>query len=110
MSSHSLTPVEKAAYFETRQPAVYGVCAVLLILGNAAVPLRIWAQWRVHHKPLMEDYFLATALVSLWYDYVLLGMLTDIDMCQYRDDYNDDSNNLRIRAPHLARRGAGPEP
>ncbi|KAJ5591914.1 uncharacterized protein N7459_002283 [Penicillium hispanicum] len=63
MPSTQLTAAELAAWSDTRQPAIYVVCALLLVLGNASVPLRIWAQWRIHKKVIMEDYFLIAALI-----------------------------------------------
>ncbi|KAJ6005141.1 hypothetical protein N7540_012940 [Penicillium herquei] len=59
----SLTSTELEEWPQSRQPAIYGVCAVMLLLGNLAVPMRIWAQWKVHRKTFMEDYFLVAALL-----------------------------------------------
>lgn len=64
MPSQSLTSAELAAWPDTRQPTIYGICALMLLLGNTSVPLRLWAQWKVHKQTFMEDYFLIAALVS----------------------------------------------
>ncbi|KAJ5993048.1 hypothetical protein N7451_008772 [Penicillium sp. IBT 35674x] len=63
MSSQSLTSAELAAWSDTRQPTIYGICALMLLLGNTSVPLRIWAQWKVHKQTFTEDYFLIAAVI-----------------------------------------------
>ncbi|KAJ5280914.1 hypothetical protein N7478_006286 [Penicillium angulare] len=61
--SSSLTTEQLEEWPQSKRPAIYGVCAVMLILGNASVPLRIWAQWKIHRRTFMEDYFLFAALL-----------------------------------------------
>lgn len=58
-----LTAEQLAAWSQSRQPAIVGVCVTLLVVGNVSMLLRIWAQCRIHKRPLLEDYCLIAALV-----------------------------------------------
>ncbi|PYH44043.1 uncharacterized protein BP01DRAFT_343296 [Aspergillus saccharolyticus JOP 1030-1] len=62
-ASSSLTAAQEAAWSQSRQPAILGVVITMLILGNISVPMRFWAQWRIHKRILLEDYCLVVALV-----------------------------------------------
>jgi hypothetical protein len=59
----ALTAAQLAAWDETLQPAIYGVCITFFVLGNISVPMRIWSQLRIHRKAMREDYCLIAALV-----------------------------------------------
>lgn len=61
----SLTAEQQAAWSETMRPTIMGICILFLVLGNLSVPMRIWAKWRIHKRPLAEDYSLILALVGL---------------------------------------------
>ncbi|KAJ5288970.1 hypothetical protein N7478_002000 [Penicillium angulare] len=63
MSSAQLKQEELALWPQDRRPAVYGVCATMLVLSNTAVPGRLWAQYKIHRKIFIEDYFLVAALL-----------------------------------------------
>ncbi|CRG90560.1 hypothetical protein PISL3812_07604 [Talaromyces islandicus] len=69
----ALTPAQLAAWDETLQPVIYGVCITFFVLGNTSVPMRIWSQWRILQKAMPEDYCLIVALVSA--DVVTLATL-----------------------------------
>jgi len=60
----TLTATQLAEWSQTKQPALYGTVIPLMILGNVALFMRLWAQFRVHKKAFAEDYFLIAALVS----------------------------------------------
>jgi hypothetical protein len=62
--SGQLTPEQQAHWNDSRQPTLYGVLGVLLVLSNTSLGLRIFSVLRQRGKFYVEDYF-ATAAVIL---------------------------------------------
>ena len=61
--SSTLTAAELAEWSQSLKPVVLGPSIAMVILGNLGVMLRIWAQRRIHKRPVQEDYWLIMAVV-----------------------------------------------
>ncbi|RAL13190.1 uncharacterized protein BO97DRAFT_413641 [Aspergillus homomorphus CBS 101889] len=61
--SSTLSAAELAEWSQSLQPVVLGLSVTMLVLGNLGVMLRIWAQWRIHKRPMQEDYWLVLAVL-----------------------------------------------
>jgi hypothetical protein len=60
-----LTPAQWASYGESKRLALYISMGVFLVLGNSTFVARIYCQLERLHVLLLEDAFLAFALVCL---------------------------------------------
>jgi hypothetical protein len=59
----SLTPVELAEYNDSKKPELYGAFAVLLALTNAVVFVRMYGQFKIWRRLLVEDYLILFAII-----------------------------------------------
>ena len=70
----SLSPEQAAQWDQTRQPAIYGILSVLLVLSNVSLVLRLVASWRQRGRLLVEDCLMLCAVMTS--DGIIAALLT----------------------------------